>query len=57
MAYVCMPECVMESKEAREEVRSSETGGANACELPCGFWDMNSGPLQDQPVLSADPSL
>lgn len=57
MAYVCMPACVMESKEAREEVRSSGTGGANACELPCGFWDMNSGPLQDQPVLSADPSL
>jgi hypothetical protein len=28
------------------------------CEPPCGFWDLNSGPSEKQPVLlTAEPSL
>ena len=27
------------------------------CELPCGCWELNSGPLEEQPVhLTAEPS-
>jgi hypothetical protein len=30
----------------------------DACELPCGCWDVNSGPLEEQSVLlTAEPSL
>jgi hypothetical protein len=28
------------------------------CEPPCGCWELNSGPLEEQPVLSAaEPPL
>ena len=38
---------------------SSGTGVADNCELPCGCWEANLGPLQEQQVspVSADPSL
>ena len=52
---VCLS--VWRSQESEEGVRSSGTGVRNGCELSCGCWDSNSGPLQDQPVLSVDPSL
>jgi hypothetical protein len=30
----------------------------NGCELPCGCWDLNSGPSEEQPVLlTTEPSL
>jgi hypothetical protein len=30
----------------------------DGCEPPCGCWDLNSGPLEDQPVLlTTEPSL
>jgi hypothetical protein len=30
----------------------------NGCELPCGCWELNSGPLEEQPVLlTTEPSL
>jgi hypothetical protein len=30
----------------------------DGCEPPCGFWDLNSGPLEEQSVLlTAEPSL
>jgi hypothetical protein len=30
----------------------------DGCDSPCGFWDLNSGPLEDQSVLlTAEPSL
>ena len=39
----------------RHTRRDLITGG---CEPPCGCWDLNSGPLEEQPVLlTADPSL
>jgi hypothetical protein len=34
------------------------TGVADRCELPCGCWELNSGPLEEQPVLfTAEPFL
>jgi hypothetical protein len=30
----------------------------DGCERPCGFWDLNSGPLEEQSVLlTAEPFL
>ena len=30
----------------------------DGCEPPCGCWELNSGPLEEQPVLSTvEPSL
>ena len=30
----------------------------DGCEPPCGFWELNSGPLEEQSVLlTAEPSL
>ena len=41
-----------------EGVESPGTGVTESCELPCGCWDLNPGPLEEQPVfLSAESSL
>lgn len=32
-------------------VRSPETGITDSCELPSGCWDLNLGPLEEQPML------
>ena len=33
------------------------TGVTDSCELPCGCWELNPGPLEEQPVLlTAEPS-
>jgi len=30
----------------------------HGCEPPCGYWELNSGPLEEQPVLlTAEPPL
>ncbi|KAM7329170.1 hypothetical protein ACRRTK_010783 [Alexandromys fortis] len=30
----------------------------DGCEPPCGCWELNSGPLEEQPVLlTSEPSL
>ena len=34
-----------------EGVKSPETGVTDSCELPYGCWELNSGPLEEQPVL------
>lgn len=33
-----------------ENVESSRTGVTDNCELPYGFWELNRGPLEEQPV-------
>ena len=39
-------------------VRSLGTAGLGSGELPCGCWELNSGPLEEQSVLpSAEPLL
>ncbi|CAO2628536.1 E3 ubiquitin-protein ligase NEDD4, partial [Lemmus lemmus] len=41
-----------------EGVRSHGTAFLDSCELPCGCWELNSGPLEEQSVLlTAEPSL
>jgi hypothetical protein len=37
-----------------EGVRSPETGVIDSCELPCGYWELNPGPLEEQVVLLTD---
>jgi hypothetical protein len=38
-----------------EEAQDFTTDG---CEPPCGCWELNSGPLEEQPVLlTTEPSL
>jgi hypothetical protein len=27
------------------------------CDLPCSYWELNSGPLKEQDLLTAEPSL
>ena len=34
-----------------EGVKSPGTGGTHSCELSCGCWELNLGPLEEQPVL------
>jgi hypothetical protein len=29
----------------------------DGCESSCGCWDLNSGPLEEQSVLTTEPSL
>ena len=36
-----------------EVVGSSGTGASDSCELPCRFWELNPGPLEEHPVLLA----
>jgi hypothetical protein len=39
-------------------VGSPGTGVIDGCEQPYGYWDLNPGPLEEQPVLlTAEPSL
>ena len=40
------------------DVKSSETGVTDSCELPCEYWELKTDPLEDQPVfLTAEPFL
>ena len=44
--------------EASEGHQIPGTGVIDGCETPCGCWELNLGPLQEQPVLlTAEPSL
>ena len=41
-----------------EVVRPLGTGAVDSCELPCRCWDLNLGPLEEQPVFwMAEPAL
>lgn len=45
-------------KQIEYLVQSGGTGVTDGCELPCGCWESNPGPLEKQPVLlTAAPSL
>ena len=42
----------------REGVRSPGTGVIDSCDLLCGCWELNSGPLEELPMLlTTEPSL
>ena len=41
-----------------EGARYPGTGVIDNCKLPCGYWELNLGPLEEQPVLlTVEPSL
>lgn len=45
-------------EKSEESVRSPVTGIGCSCELQCGHWKSNSGPLVREPVLlTTDPSF
>jgi hypothetical protein len=49
---LCLHVCLCEG------VRSLGTRVTDSCELPCGCWEFNPGPLEEQSVvLTAEPSL
>jgi hypothetical protein len=41
--------CMQYLKRPEEGDRSPEAGVTDACELLCGCWELNPGPLQVQP--------
>jgi hypothetical protein len=57
--YVCAPHTCLVFTEARSELLGPLGQGLEeVCELPCGCWELNPGPLEEQPVfLTDDPSL
>ena len=51
--FVCMFICTSE-----ETIRSHGTTVIDSCEPPCGCWELNSWPLEEQPVLlTSEPFL
>jgi hypothetical protein len=49
--YACMTEEGIKQKRASDPI-------TDGCEPPCGFWELNSGPLKEQLVLlTTEPSL
>lgn len=51
----CLHECMCitckpAAREARREYGSLGTRVNDSCELLCGFWELNPGSLQFQPV-------
>jgi hypothetical protein len=46
----CLHEC-MYLQRAEEGIRSPGTGVVYSCELPDGCWELNLGPLEEQPVI------
>lgn len=51
---ICMGGCPL----MPEEVSSSGAGVTVGCELSCGYWELNSSPLQKQQVLlTSEPSF
>jgi hypothetical protein len=44
--------------EERKEHQIPGTGATDGCELPCGCWELNLGPLKEHLVLlTAEPPL
>jgi hypothetical protein len=57
LIYLCT-NCVQGLRRPEESIGSSGTGAIDVGESPCGCWELNPGPLEEQSVLlSADSSL
>lgn len=55
--YVCTLCIYLVPLKARKCVGTPRPRVTDVYELPCGCWEPNPGPLQDQPVLlTAEPS-
>jgi hypothetical protein len=59
VAFICLcTTCALSPWGPEEDMRPPGTGVTDGCELPCGCWKLNPGPLEEQPVLlTAKPSL
>lgn len=45
-------------RTSKEVIKSLRTGANDCCEVLCGYWDPNPGPLEVKPVLlTTSPSL
>jgi hypothetical protein len=60
--FACVDVCVVYVSSAygdqKRKLEAPETGVTCGCELPYGCWELNLGPLQEQPVLlTMEPSL
>lgn len=52
----CVPGALGEQRSVSDPLEL--TGAIDSCELPCGCWEMNLCPLEEQSVLAtADPSF
>lgn len=49
--YVCIPNVYNATWRAEHGTKLPETGAVNDCRLPCWCCELNSGRLQEQPVL------
>lgn len=57
--HVCMyTTCMPGAYRGRKMSYSPGIGVTHGCESPCECWDMNLGPLKEQPLFfTAEPSL
>ena len=50
--------CLCTTCVPKESIRYPGTGVRDGCGPPCGHWEANPGPLEEQPVpLTTEPSL
>lgn len=49
LACILGSTCVLGASRNQKSVRSPRDG--DGCELPCGCWELNPGPLQEQQML------
>ena len=58
--FFCPSLGCLASMETRRECWITRTRVRDSCELPCGCWELNLEPLEEQPVLlvtEPSPSL
>ena len=56
--YVCVPRVSGPQQGQKRSSDSPETRVMDGYELPCGYWELNSDPLEEQAVLlTTEPSL
>jgi hypothetical protein len=50
--------CMQRPQRPEEGSETPGTGVTGGCEPPWGCWELNTGPLEEQPVLlTTEPSL
>jgi hypothetical protein len=55
---LCVHPCASNTQRPEEGTGIPATEATNGCELPYRGWELNPGPLQEEPVLSTtEPSL
>lgn len=56
--FACMYSCVPCAWRPEDDIRHPGTGFIDGCESPCGYWELNTGPLEKQQMLlTAEPSI